>query len=203
MGTAAGAEKARQARAIKRHQTDAKPSETTSEPKIRELAVIDGGKSALEVPGAKNPAYRVWRNVPQEERSHRLQAVIGRVVNDEKLADIAKDIGLSRSALNMALLEYAEDDWKKAQVARAITRLERARDIRGEMLDGKRETEIGSLTLARDEEKSAQWELEKLMRRLFGQDQAQQVSQVTIQIADLRGLGATNAVVRTVEPEAE
>lgn len=126
----------------------------------------------------------MWRDLPAEERTTRLEGVLARVVNDEKLVDIAKDLGLSRSALNMALLEYAEDDWKKAQVARAQTRLDRARDYRERMaaLFNKNATaeeiENGiactteTLTLARDEEKSAQWELERLCNRIYGQDKA-------------------------------
>lgn len=124
----------------------------------------------------------MWRDLPAEQRTERLEAVLARVVNDEKLADIAKDLGLSRSALNMALLEYAEEDWKKAQVARAQTRLDRSRDYRERMAaifdkDATPE-EIANgiacttetLTLARDEEKSAQWELERLCKRLYGTD---------------------------------
>jgi hypothetical protein len=126
----------------------------------------------------------VWRDLPAEERTTRLEGVLARVVNDEKLADIAKDLGLSRSALNMALLEYAEDDWKKAQVARAQTRLDRARDYRERMaaifnknatqeeLDNGIACTTETLTLARDEEKSAQWELERLCARIYGQDKA-------------------------------
>lgn len=126
----------------------------------------------------------MWRDLPAEERTARLEGVLARVVNDEKLADIAKDLGLSRSALNMALLEYAEDDWKKAQVARAQTRLDRARDYRERMaaifnknatqeeLDNGIACTTETLTLARDEEKSAQWELERLCNRIYGQDKA-------------------------------
>jgi len=122
-----------------------------------------------------NPAYRVWRGIEPAERTQRLQTVISRFVNDEKLADIAKDIGLSHSALCMALLEYAEDDWKRAQVARAVTRLEKARSARDDASD------MLNLVRARDDEKSAQWELERLLRRLYGQDAPANI-QVPIQI---------------------
>lgn len=126
----------------------------------------------------------MWRDLPVEQRTERLEGVLARVVNDEKLADIAKDLGLSRSALNMALLEYAEEDWKKAQVARAQTRLDRSREYRERMAAifnknaTPEEIENGiactteTLTLARDEEKSAQWELERLCKRIYGSDEA-------------------------------
>jgi hypothetical protein len=140
-------------------------------------------------PAGKNPAYRVWRSVPEAERNERLQGVITRFVNDEKLADIAKDIGLSHSALCMALLEYAEDDWKRAQVARAITRLEKSRTARDEAAD------MLNLVRARDDEKSAQWELERLLRRLYGQEQQQTASQVVIMLGtDLRAAQQTQDI---------
>jgi hypothetical protein len=130
---------------------------------------------ANAVAKAPNPAYRVWRGIEPTERDQRLQAVLHRYVNDEKLEHIAKDIGLSRSALNMALLEYAEGDWKRIQVARAMTRLDKANE----------ELELASdmLTLSRAREglRSAQWELERLLRRLYGQDAPANI-QVPIQI---------------------
>jgi hypothetical protein len=132
-------------------------------------------------PAGKNPAYRVWRNVSAEARQERLASVIERFVNDEKLADIALSLGISHSALNMALLEYAEDDWRRAQVARALTRLELATDER------ERASDVLSLARARDAEKSAQWQLERLLRRLYGQEQQQSASQVVIMLgSDLR-----------------
>jgi monoamine oxidase len=119
----------------------------------------------------KNKAYRVWRGIDPKERAERLLQVISRVVNDEKTADIAKDLGISRSALNMALLEYCEEDWKRAQVARALTRAEKAQDLREKMENGEIAPDLTLLTLARDAEKSAQWQLERLLNRLFGQKQ--------------------------------
>ena len=135
-----------------------------------------------------NPAYRVWRNVSPEERTEKLQAVIARVVNDESIKDIAESMGMSRSALNMALLEYAEDDWRRAQVARALTRLDRARGLREELWNNKGERTNEALTLARDEEKSAQWELERLLSRLYGAKQEVQMTHHVSADAGLVGL---------------
>ena len=127
---------------------------------------------------ARHPAYRVWTDVPEEVRQERIQKALQRVLNDEKTEDIAKDLGISRSALNMAFLAYAEEDWKNAQVARAQTRADKVKDTRLrletliENCDSKDEAARLSLMLAhaRDEEKSAQWELERLCRRIYGDD---------------------------------
>jgi hypothetical protein len=138
---------------------------------LEESLSTQGESQAVEPHKPKNPAYRVWRDVPAEVRQERLRDVMQRWLDDGKLEDIAKDHNLSKGALCMALLEYAEDEWKQAQIARAIARVERAKAYREEMFKGEREPTKAALNLARDDEKSAQWELEKLNRRLFGQDQ--------------------------------
>lgn len=132
--------------------------------------------SETTLPALKNPNYRVWRNVPTEERHERLQAIITRFVDGERLIDIAPSYGVSHAAICMALLEYAEDDWKRAQVAKALAELENTIDQRNEASDALK------LARARDAEKSAQWKLERLCRRLFGQDAPESAGRVHISI---------------------
>lgn len=90
------------------------------------------------------------------------QDVIRRLVNDERSADIAQSLGVSRSALNQWLLVTCEDEWKAAQVARAITRKESAE----EEIEGA--ADPLSLARAREKLKSAQWDLERICSRIFG-----------------------------------
>jgi hypothetical protein len=91
--------------------------------------------------------------------------VLMRYLGDERTADIAASYNVTRPALNRWLLDHAEQDWRNAQIARAISRKERAEDELDEAAD--------PLTLARAREKlrSAQWELERLFNRMFGQKQ--------------------------------
>ena len=145
---------------------------------------------------AVNPAYRVWHNLDPDLRAKNIEHVIKRVVNDEKLADIAADLNLSRSALNMALLEFAEDDWKRAQVARAMTRLQNAQ------IERESATDVLTLVRARDAEKSAQWELERTCRRIYGQDQPPAgVNAVQINI-NLRRDQAQAVEVKDITPDS-
>lgn len=147
-------------------------------------------------PALKHPAYRVWRDVAPEVRAERLQTAIARVVDDESTADIAKDMGISRSALNMAFLEYAPTEWTHAQVARSVSYLEEAEKTRKQMESGEIECSKNMLTLARDKEKSAQWKLERLCRRLFGQDAPPQSSSgVTINIGIQRDAAQQTGVI--------
>ena len=83
----------------------------------------------------------------------------------ERTADIAQDLGVHRSALNQWLLQNGEDDWKEVQVARALTRKEMAED--------ELEAAQDPLSLARAREmlRAAQWDLERVCRRIYGQDQ--------------------------------
>ena len=124
----------------------------------------------------KHPAYRVWLNVAPEVREQRIQIALDRILNDEKASDIAQDMGISRAALNMAFLEYAEQPWQKAQIARGLSRLQKSQEDRKAALEASRaattklESAAAALMLAsaRDDEKAAQWELERLLSRLFG-----------------------------------
>lgn len=96
------------------------------------------------------------------------KAVLTRYTDGVSLALQAEEMGVSRARLNMLLLTYAEDDWRHAQISKAITTLEDA------------ETELGDAALtpnnvdvsrAREKARLAQWKLERLLARLFAQKQ--------------------------------
>lgn len=100
--------------------------------------------------------------------------VLARFLKDEKIASIAADLGVHKSALNQWLLRNHEDLWKQAQVARAQTALEDAKEAMDTAQDGL------SLTRAREKLNAAKWELEKLNRRLYGDDKNIQVNVVPV-----------------------
>ena len=93
------------------------------------------------------------------------ETVLARYLGDERTADIAASFNVTRPALNMWLLDHAEDGWKKAQIARAVSRKESAEDEIEDAAD--------PLTLARAREKlrGAQWDLERVFNRIYGQKQ--------------------------------
>ena len=90
--------------------------------------------------------------------------ILKRYLSDESTKDIAADFGVTRQALGQYLLRHAEEDWKEAQVARAIARKEKAEDAI--------ETATDPLQLAKAREllKAAQWDLERVCRRIYGQE---------------------------------
>ena len=101
------------------------------------------------------------------------QMVIARYLDDERTADIAQSYGIKRSRLNQWLLDNAIDSWKSAQIARAVTALEQAKD------DLAAAAEPLALGRAREQLRSAQWELERLYARMFGQQSHVTIENVT------------------------
>ena len=98
--------------------------------------------------------------------------VIERYLDDRLISEIATDYKVSRSALNQYLLRHAEEDWKEAQVARAITRKDAAEEAIDAALDPL------ALAKARESLKAAQWDLERTCRRIYGEER-QTESQIT------------------------
>ena len=91
--------------------------------------------------------------------------VLERYLNDETTGQIAASLNVHRSALNQWLLRHAEEPWKQAQVARAITALEEAKERLACSQDAL------SLARAREQLRGAQWELERVFHRIYGQKQ--------------------------------
>ncbi len=89
-------------------------------------------------------------------------AVSQRYLRDENTAVIAESLAVHRSTVNQWLLRTCEDEWKGAQVARAITALEQAKD------DLAIASDALALARAREQMRCAQWELERLFARLYG-----------------------------------
>ena len=91
--------------------------------------------------------------------------VIRRYLEDHTTAQIAKDLGVHRSGLHQWLLRNCEEQWREAQIARALSALEESKD------NLRLAPDALSLGRAREELRSAQWELERLFSRLYGPKQ--------------------------------
>jgi hypothetical protein len=135
--------------ALQKHAGD-RDSET---PKPQE-----GGSRELSV--AKKPLA----NLPAERRAEIALSVLTRYINGEQVAAMAPEYGVSDVTIYALLLREHEDDWKEVQRARALARLERSQE------ELKTAPDALSLARAREQVRSAQWELERLLRRLYGQD---------------------------------
>ncbi len=105
------------------------------------------------------------------------QAILSRYIGEETTKDIAASLGVSRPALTNWLIKKGEDEWRDAQIVRAIERKERATDDIDEIADklrkGVEQTQVPALMalhkVAESQLKSAQWDLERTYRKLYGQ----------------------------------
>jgi hypothetical protein len=104
------------------------------------------------------------------------QTLLARYLDGEDMASLANEYGVTRKRLYQVLVEEDEEGWKTAQVAAAIDRLELAK--------GLIDTAQTALDLARAREsaKTAQWELERTCKRIYGTDAPQLGGQGTINI---------------------
>jgi predicted DNA-binding protein YlxM (UPF0122 family) len=105
------------------------------------------------------------------------KTILARYLSDESTKDIAASYGVTRQALGQYLLKHTEAEWKDAQVARAIARKEQAEDnletigTKIETADKEQRDRLTlSLAHARETLKAAQWDLERVCRRIYGQD---------------------------------
>jgi hypothetical protein len=105
--------------------------------------------------------------------------ILERYLAEETGTEIAKSLGVTKSALSLFMLKHAEEDWKSAQFVKALKRKEDAEDLM--------EKADNPLDLARAREtlRAAQWDLERVCRRIYGQDapsHAAQAVQININV---------------------
>ena len=121
--------------------------------------------------------------------------ILERYLAEEPSDRIAQSYGVTRAALSLFMLKHAEQDWKDAQLTKALIRKERAEDL----MD--RADNALDLTRAREQLRSAQWELERVCRRIYGQDVPNVAQAVQININLRRGADAAIIESEEVKPE--
>ena len=94
-----------------------------------------------------------------------VQAVIGRYLNGETSNQIAESLGCTRQGLAFHLRKHSEEDWREAQIVQAVERKDLAEDAIRDANDAL------SLGRAREQLRSAQWDLERLFSRIYGPKQ--------------------------------
>lgn len=131
-------------------------------------------------------AEQTQANLPALRESDPKQ-ILQRYLTNETTDQIAKSYGVTRQALGQYLLEVDEPGWKAAQIARAIGRKEGAEDIVQRILeeietaDAEKRAKLKlSLAGAEVSLRSAQWELERVCRRIYGQDAPPAVAAVQV-----------------------
>ena len=125
------------------------------------------------------------------------KSVLERFLKEESGEQIAQSLGVTRAALSYFMLKHAEQEWKDAQLTKAIIRKERAEDLL------ERADNALDLTRGRELLRSAQWELERVCRRIYGQDAPQVAAAVQVNI-NLRRTNSTESApsdIQVIEQE--
>ena len=100
--------------------------------------------------------------------------ILSEYIDGRLIADIAKELKVSPPRLYALVLQFAEDEFKHAQAANALTELahrQNALAASESMVEVAKNTQLI---------KSAQWLLEKVCRRIYGLDVPQAVIQFNV-----------------------
>jgi hypothetical protein len=155
-------------------------------------------------------AYRTTplAHLPDIERAAIADQILSRYLAGEEIATICQTYDISHVTAYALLVSCREDVWKDISVARALSRYAAAEnelDMVREKLDKAKDLfELGKAReitrLCEAQLKSNSWMLEKLYRRLFGDDAGKQLGQGVVQI-NITGIDRTSSPV-TLEGEA-
>ena len=133
------------------------------------VRIDDGVKRGPRKQGRRPPidpqTGRFTPLLPHAERLQAVQAAAHRIEAGETLADIAKDIGVTKQALSLWLLDDIPDQYKAAQrrgLIGKIVECDRALEEAATPLD---------LARAREQARFARWDAERRLSGLFGQKQ--------------------------------
>jgi hypothetical protein len=130
-------------------------------------------------------AKRPFHNVPEARREQIALELLTGYAQGKEVAEMAPEYGVSDVTAYALLIRDHEAEWKQAQEARAVVRRDKAvndlQELRKQLWETQRETPHDLLSLARIREqvklaeiqaKRAEWELERVFKRIYGQDQA-------------------------------
>ena len=125
-------------------------------------------------------ANKPLAHLSKENKPAFARSIADRYLDGEEIADIAVEYKVTTPRLYQLLVEGDSDAWRSAQSAKALQAFQVTLDAMNASEDGL------SLARAREAHKSAQWQLEKLLRRLYGEDKTavniNAAGQVAIQV---------------------
>ena len=143
--------------------------------------------------------YKPLGRMAEDKREVLVRGALEKLGNEETLINVAASYKISKATLIAALMEYAEEEWKSLQIARAQVAVQKAAQKREEiakLLDEFSASERAKLPtgetdmtyprireqlrIAEHDERSAQWHLERLARRIYGNSVTVQASLVNV-----------------------
>lgn len=131
--------------------------------------------------------YNPIKHLPEAERNKLLDTLIDQYECGQSIYALAERLGVCNTTLYRQLVKHRTEDWKEVSAARYQSIIERCEKQIENASDAL------AVTRAREELANARWMLERLQRRIYGQDQpASGTNAVQINI-NLRGEPATIA----------
>lgn len=124
------------------------------------------------------------------DRLAMLDDVIARYAGGEEINQVCKDFGISDVLLYKYLLADKQEEFRQAQVSRAMMAFEQAAQDRDKWAE-KLETADGQVEInrcaqlmkaAESKERRTQWLLERCLSRIYGQEKQNNQTPVAIQI---------------------
>lgn len=131
--------------------------------------------------------YNPIRALPEQERGKLLDAILDHYENGTSIYEIANALGVDNATLYRQLIKHRLEDWKEVRSARYHSLIEEAEKTMKEAPD------VLAVTRAREQLANARWMLERLQRRIYGQDAPTAGNAVQINI-NLRRQEAETAV---------
>ena len=102
---------------------------------------------------------------PSQLPATKPENILDRYANGETIFEIAKSLGLDHpDQVYRYLLNHAPEQWKQYKAARALRQLDEAEQAIDNAPDAL------SVTRAREKARIAQWQLERVLRQIYGQD---------------------------------
>jgi hypothetical protein len=156
-------------------------------------------------------AKRPLPNLSVERRAEIALEVLQAYEQGQEVADLAPNYGVSDVTLYALLIRDHEEAWKTAQVSRALCKRDQATSDLSELrlkMRNASEQPLDALSLAQVREqvrlaevqaKRAEWELERVYRRIYGQDVPADAGRRVSITLNLGGAGATIAPHNDVE----
>ena len=123
---------------------------------------------------------RKTRKGPEQSTQDRAALILARYDAGEEIEGIAKHFQITHQAAYKSLLRHCPEEWKSSQAAKALTEYETAKAKLQEIWDqDKAERDQVALACAREQVRTAQWELERVLSKIYAQKQDVTVNIVT------------------------
>ena len=123
---------------------------------------------------------RKTRKGPEQSTQDRAALILARYDAGEEIEGIAKHFQITHQAAYKSLLRHCPEEWKTSQAAKALTQYETAKAKLEEIWRQDRtERDQVALACAREQVRTAQWELERVLSKIYAQKQDVTVNIVT------------------------